>query len=75
MPMCIVYTIQSLEKASITYAAIFNLQADTHLHGSEYSWLSRWVTLANQPDRAQLRPYRTACLPVHLRVCAHCLPR
>jgi hypothetical protein len=43
VPMCIVYCIQSLDKGSITYAAVFNLQADTGLVGAQYSWLSRWA--------------------------------
>lgn len=41
VPMCIVYCIQSLDKSSLTYAAVFSLQADAKLHGIEYSWLSR----------------------------------
>jgi hypothetical protein len=45
VPMCIVYCIQSLDKGSITYAAVFNLQADTGLVGAQYSWLSRWVRI------------------------------
>ena len=41
VPLCIVYNIQSLDKATLGYASVFNLIGDTHLVGSEYSWLSR----------------------------------
>ncbi|KAK3629983.1 hypothetical protein LTR56_017742 [Elasticomyces elasticus] len=33
--MCITY----IDKATLGYAAVFHLQDDLHLHGSQYSWL------------------------------------
>ena len=44
VPLCIVYTIQSLDKGSINYASVFNFQTDANLVGSQYSWLSSCVT-------------------------------
>jgi hypothetical protein len=41
--MCIIYTIQNMDKQSLSYAAVFNLQAETHLVGTEYSWLTRYA--------------------------------
>ena len=43
VPLCIVYTIQSMDKATLAYASVFNLLTDTHLVGQQYSWLSRQV--------------------------------
>ncbi|GFZ48398.1 hypothetical protein JCM24511_06146 [Saitozyma sp. JCM 24511] len=40
VPMCLVYWIQQLDKSSVSYAAVFDLQTATHLIGSQYSWLS-----------------------------------
>ena len=40
VPMCIVYCIQSLDKGSISYASVFDLQTASNLVGSQYSWLS-----------------------------------
>ncbi|KAI1849582.1 hypothetical protein JX265_013588 [Neoarthrinium moseri] len=40
MPLlCITYALQSIDKTTLGYAAVFNLQADLNLHGTEYSWL------------------------------------
>jgi hypothetical protein len=41
VPMCIVYTIQNMDKSTLSYSAVFNLQAETGLVGSQYSWLTR----------------------------------
>jgi hypothetical protein len=41
VPMCIIYTIQNMDKQSLSYAAIFDLQGETHLVGTQYSWLTR----------------------------------
>jgi hypothetical protein len=41
IPMCIIYTIQNMDKQSLSYAAIFDLQGETHLVGTQYSWLTR----------------------------------
>lgn len=43
LPMCIIYTMQNMDKQSISYAAVFNLQAETGLVGTQYSWLTRYV--------------------------------
>lgn len=31
--------LQSIDKTTLSYAAVFNLREDTHLVGTEYSWL------------------------------------
>lgn len=32
--------LQSIDKSTLGYAAVFNLREDTHLVGTQYSWLS-----------------------------------
>ncbi|CAK4033220.1 major facilitator superfamily transporter [Lecanosticta acicola] len=40
MPLiCITYILQSIDKTTLGYAAVFGLKDDTHLVGSQYSWL------------------------------------
>lgn len=40
MPLlCITYALQSIDKTTLGYAAVFNLQTDLGLKGTEYSWL------------------------------------
>lgn len=34
------YTFVYLDKAMLGYAAVFNLQEDLHLAGTDYNWLS-----------------------------------
>jgi len=46
VPMCIVYCVQQMDKSSVSYAAVFGLQADTGLHGTQYSWLTSVVYIA-----------------------------
>lgn len=41
-----VYSLQSLDKTSLSYAAVFGLAKDTGLHGEEYSWLGSIVYVA-----------------------------
>jgi len=41
-----IYALQSLDKTSLTYASVFGLIQDTHLHGQEYSWLGSIVYVA-----------------------------
>lgn len=41
-----IYALQSLDKTSLTYASVFGLITDTHLHGQEYSWLGSIVYVA-----------------------------
>jgi len=36
---CITYMLQSIDKTTLGYAAVFDLKEDTHLVGKEYSWL------------------------------------
>lgn len=31
--------LQSIDKTTLGYAAVFGLKDDAHLHGSQYSWL------------------------------------
>ncbi|KAF7528440.1 hypothetical protein G7054_g10138 [Neopestalotiopsis clavispora] len=41
MPLlCITYALQSIDKTTLGYAAVFNLQDDLGLRGTEYSWVS-----------------------------------
>ncbi|RSH92558.1 hypothetical protein EHS25_008003 [Saitozyma podzolica] len=46
IPMCIVYWLQQLDKSAVSYAAVFNLQTETNLQGSEYSWLTSVVYIS-----------------------------
>ncbi|KAL4946053.1 major facilitator superfamily domain-containing protein [Aspergillus oleicola] len=40
MPLlCITYALQSIDKTTLSYAAVFGLEEDLNLKGSEYSWL------------------------------------
>ncbi|KAJ4368343.1 hypothetical protein N0V83_006699 [Neocucurbitaria cava] len=40
MPLlCITYMLQSIDKTTLGYAAVFDLREDTQLHGTQYSWL------------------------------------
>lgn len=41
-----IYSLQSLDKTSLSYASVFGLIDDTHLHGEEYSWLGSIVYVA-----------------------------
>ncbi|WVW79035.1 hypothetical protein I302_100998 [Kwoniella bestiolae CBS 10118] len=46
LPMCLVYFIQQLDKSSVSYSAVFGLQKETGLVGTQYSWLSSIVYIA-----------------------------
>lgn len=37
--ICITYLVTYIDKATLGYAAVFGLQKDLKLHGTEYSWL------------------------------------
>ncbi|KAL1631809.1 hypothetical protein SLS56_004330 [Neofusicoccum ribis] len=37
--LCLTYMLQSIDKTTLSYAAVFDLREDTHLKGTEYSWL------------------------------------
>ncbi|KAL4806229.1 major facilitator superfamily domain-containing protein [Aspergillus unguis] len=37
--LCITYALQSIDKTTLSYAAVFGLEDDLGLKGSEYSWL------------------------------------
>ncbi|KAF2163960.1 hypothetical protein M409DRAFT_68203 [Zasmidium cellare ATCC 36951] len=40
MPLiCITYMLQSIDKTTLGYAAVFGVRDDAHLSGTEYSWL------------------------------------
>ncbi|WWC95843.1 hypothetical protein V866_002710 [Kwoniella sp. B9012] len=40
IPMFFTYTLVHLDKNALSYGAVFDLQKETHLVGSQYSWLS-----------------------------------
>lgn len=42
----VVYFLQGLDKATLSYASVFGLIKDTHLVGKQYSWLGSIVYLA-----------------------------
>lgn len=42
----IIYCLQSLDKSSLSYAAVFKLQEHTNLVGKEFSWLGSIVYVA-----------------------------
>jgi hypothetical protein len=44
--LLVVYCLQSLDKTSLSYASVFGLIDDAHLHGQQYSWLGSIVYLA-----------------------------
>ncbi|RSH85367.1 hypothetical protein EHS25_004763 [Saitozyma podzolica] len=46
LPMCLTYFIQQMDKSSVSYAAVFNLQTEAGLVGTQYSWLSSVVYVA-----------------------------
>ncbi|KLO20388.1 putative allantoate transporter [Schizopora paradoxa] len=59
----LVYFLQQLDKSSISYTAVFNIVGETHLVGTQYSWLSSIVYVAQlvfQP----LSSYAIVRLPV-----------
>jgi hypothetical protein len=37
--ICVTYLVTYIDKATLGYAAVFGLQTDLHLEGSQYSWL------------------------------------
>lgn len=64
----LVYFLQQLDKSSISYTAVFNIVGETHLVGTQYSWLSSIVYVAQlvfQP----LSSYAIVRLPVGKWVC------
>lgn len=46
VPMCLVYFVQQMDKSTVSYSATFDLIPATGLVGSEYSWLTSVVYLA-----------------------------
>ncbi|CAK7244603.1 MAG: hypothetical protein STHCBS139747_006147 [Sporothrix thermara] len=38
--ICVTYLVTYIDKATLGYAAVFGLQTDLNLHGTQYSWLS-----------------------------------
>jgi MFS family permease len=51
------YFLQQLDKSSLSYTSVFNIQTDAHLHGKEYSWLGSilyFAQLVMQPLGALL---------------------
>ncbi|ORY28041.1 major facilitator superfamily domain-containing protein [Naematelia encephala] len=45
IPMIIIYTLSHLDKNALGYGAVFGLQKDYHMHGSQYSWLGSIIYL------------------------------
>ncbi|KZT60604.1 MFS general substrate transporter [Calocera cornea HHB12733] len=45
-PMLLVYFLQQMDKSSVSYASVFNLQAETGLVGNQYAWLTSIVYVA-----------------------------
>jgi len=44
MPViCMVYFLQQLDKSSLSYTSVFDIAGETHLVGSQYSWLGSIV--------------------------------
>ncbi|EHY61256.1 hypothetical protein HRR83_008955 [Exophiala dermatitidis] len=43
--MIITYFLQSVDKGALGFASIMGLQEDTHLHGTQYSWLTTVIYL------------------------------
>ena len=37
--LCLTYALQSIDKTTLSYAAVFGLEDDLHLKGTEFSWL------------------------------------
>ncbi|TXT08534.1 uncharacterized protein COLE_05458 [Cutaneotrichosporon oleaginosum] len=63
LPMCITYWIPQMDKSSVSYAAVFDLQKHAGLVGTQYSWLTSVVYCAQlvcQPISA----YALVALPV-----------
>ncbi|KAF4303267.1 Major facilitator superfamily [Botryosphaeria dothidea] len=54
----VVYALQSLDKTSLSYAAVFGLIDDTNLVGDQYSWLGSIVYLA----QLVMQPVVAVCL-------------
>ncbi|RSH87586.1 uncharacterized protein EHS24_000097 [Apiotrichum porosum] len=70
LPMCIVYWIQQMDKATVTYGALFDLQTALKLHGQQYALLSSIVYIAQlicQP----LSAYALVVFPVKYWVLAN----
>lgn len=61
--MLVVYFLQQLDKSSLSYTSVFGIVSEAHLVGTQYSWLSSVVYLAQlifQP----LSSYAIVCFPV-----------
>ncbi|KAJ5672255.1 hypothetical protein N7507_001382 [Penicillium longicatenatum] len=44
--MLVIYFLQQLDKSTLSYASVFGLQENAHLHGQQYSWLGAVVYVA-----------------------------
>lgn len=44
--MLVVYFLQQLDKSSLSYTSVFGIVSEAHLIGTQYSWLSSVVYLA-----------------------------
>ncbi|WWD19458.1 hypothetical protein CI109_103918 [Kwoniella shandongensis] len=62
--MAIMYFLQQLDKSAVSFASVFNIQKDAHLHGQQYAWLTTIVYIAalvGQPASA----YALTVFPIH----------
>ncbi|KAH8800890.1 major facilitator superfamily domain-containing protein [Xylogone sp. PMI_703] len=44
--LLVVYFLQQLDKSTLSYASVFGIIKDAHLHGQDYSWLGSIVYIA-----------------------------
>ncbi|OCF32432.1 allantoate transporter [Kwoniella heveanensis BCC8398] len=63
IPMCIVYCMQQLDKMTVSQAAVFDLEAEANLKGTEYSWLTS-VVYVSQLICQPLSSYALVVFPV-----------
>ena len=52
--ICVTYLVTYIDKATLGYAAVFGLQTDLNLHGTQYSWLSKSFYVAGLSLRRSL---------------------
>ncbi|KAK8853048.1 hypothetical protein IAR55_003749 [Kwoniella newhampshirensis] len=62
--MALMYFLQQMDKSAVSFASVFGLQKDAHLHGDQYAWLTTILYIAalvGQPASA----YALTKLPIH----------
>lgn len=63
-----VYWTQQLDKSSLSFSSVFGIQADAHLVGQDYSWLSSIVYFAQIVFQI-LSVYALVKFPVRTTTC------